>query len=74
MFVGIEDVLLAAREICVYLPREQRILGDVGSSRVFFQWKQEEPGDPDQDTENGEVGRKIQQAPITTNGKYRWSY
>jgi hypothetical protein len=69
MSISTEHIVLGTGEVSVDLARKQRILGDVGPPRVFFERQNEEPCDTDYNAKGREIGRDLEDAGIFAQRK-----
>ena len=53
----------------MYLPRKQRVLGDIRLSRILVERQQEQPHDADDDAENGEVRWELGYPGVAPKGQ-----
>lgn len=73
LFVGAEDVLVAAAKVGVDLAGEECVFGNIGSAGVVVLREHEEPCYADDDAEEGEVGWEFKEPWIAPEGEgARW--
>jgi hypothetical protein len=64
MSIGPEYIVLGTGEVSVYLARKESVFRYVGSARVFFKRKNEQPCDADYNAEGRKIGRELENAGI----------
>lgn len=65
--------MLAPREVCMHLPRKQRILGNIRLSGIVVQGQHQQPGDANDDADGGEERGQLEHATIAAERqKRRW--
>jgi hypothetical protein len=69
MSISPEYIMLGTGKVSVHLARKQGVLGDVGSARIFFKGKNEEPCDADYNAKGREIGWELEDAGIFAQRK-----
>lgn len=69
-----ENVVLASTKVCVYLSRQEGVLGNVCLSRVFVQRQKEKPDCAYKDAQRRKVRRKLEQARVMAKAQDCGSY
>ena len=69
MSIRPEDILIAAAEVSVYLARQQGVFGNVRPAGVVVQRQQEEPGDTNDDAQEGQIWWELQDARVASQAE-----
>lgn len=58
----------------MYLARQERVFGDVGSPRVLVKGEEEEPNHPDDDAEEGKEVGQADEEMVRVEMEFAWHF